>query len=187
MKTMNQFRRSVCNQVEDVWDLYPDLKPAEKLFMVLDHFVTEAIRTDDHTKLPSYGELAKKFDGLYINPKTGRPTSDAINWVMKLVSMIRRDKGHPHIRPYTAPFVETLVDGTEVVRNYLNLLMGKKAIASVNAKLEAQKQGLTQSQRMNRELENVKRVKKEIDHYREELQARQDDANRRKRGGRRKP
>lgn len=180
MKTKNQFRKSKMQEIMTIYDLYPDLELHERLFMVLDELVRKAIHKNDHTELASFNEFARIFEGLFINPKTGRPTADALNWINKLVTRIRRDKGHPHIRPYTEAFIEILADGTEVVRYYLNLLRGSKAVTYVNLRLEKQKQGIKENQAKNRDLVNVKRVMKEAEQYRDQLIMKQQDATRKR-------
>jgi hypothetical protein len=181
MKTKNQFRKQKCEEIERIWDLYPDLSASERLFMVLDDLVRKAIQTNDHTKLASYNELGRVFNGLFLNPKTGQPTLESINWVRRLTTLIKRDKSHPHIRPYTEAFIEILADGTEVVRYYLNLLRGSKAVTYVNNRLESQKQGLKENQAKNRDLVNVRKVMKEAERFRDELIIKQQDATRKKR------
>ena len=157
--------------------MYPDLAIQDRLFMVVKEFARKAYQSGDHTYLASYAELAKVFDGLYINPKTGRPALEAINWIRTLVSRIRKDKGHPHIRPYTEPHIEVDVEGNEVVRNYVNILMGSQAVKAKNLVLEKQKTGISEAQDDNKEVVNVKKVMKEVDEYSEYLEQRQREAN----------
>ena len=148
---------------------------------LLDDLVKKALRTGDHTQLASMNELAKVFEGLFINPKTGQPTLDAINWVRKLVTRIRKDKGHPHLRPYTEPHTEIDVSGEEIVRYYLNLLIGSRAVTYKNLQLEKQKTGLTETQKINKENSNPKKVMKEAEEYSNYLIQKQQDANDKKR------
>lgn len=180
LKTKNQFRESKMKEAQKIYDLYPDLLVHERLFMILDEFSRNAIRKEDHTQLASLNELAVLFDGIFINAKTGKPTADALNWTSRLVTKIRKDKGHPHIRPYTQPYVEVLADGTEAVRNYLDFLRGSKAVYVVNNRLEGQRTGIRQAQKLNEELLNTKRVMREVEHYRIQLQIKQDEANRKR-------
>jgi hypothetical protein len=181
MKTKNPFRKDKMEEIDQIWKQYPDLTPSERLFVVLDELVRKATHAADHTKLASLNEYAKVFNGIFVNAKTGRPTDESLNWIRKLVTLIRKDKGHPHIRPYTEPHIEVLVDGTEVVRYYLNLLRGTRAVTYVNNRLEMQRQGLKESQAANRDLANVKKVMKEADLYRGELEVKQQEANDKKR------
>lgn len=167
-------------EIEDIWQDYPDLSQHERLFVVLDELVKKSIELDDYTQLPSLNELAKKFEGLFVNPKTGMPTADAINWIRKLATKIKKDKGHPNIRPYTEPHIEIAVDGTEVLRWYLNLLRGSAAVNRVNTALETQRTALKEIQATNRDLVNVKKVLKEAEQYREELEIKQQEAIRKR-------
>lgn len=166
--------------------MYPDVPLHERLFMILDYLVTNAIRNADHTILASLNELASLLGPLFINPKTGTPTAEAMNWIRRLSTLLRKDKGHPHIRPYTEAHVEITPDGQEVVRYYLSLLMGPRAIKEINLRLEKQKTGLTEAQNMNTELGNVKKVMKEAEEYREYIEAKQRDANFKKRKGKKR-
>lgn len=160
--------------------MYPDLKTHDRILVVIEHLFQKMLRLDDPTELASYNELAT-LERLFVNPKTGKPTTDAINIIRKLVTLIKKDKAHPHIRPYAIPKVEITVDGKEVVRNYVTLLMGPQLVAEINARLEKQKTGLTESQKANKELVNMRKVMKELEQYIEELKAQQEDANRKKR------
>lgn len=181
MKTRNQFRSSKMVEIEKIWDRYNGLDPVERMFMVVEELSRKAIALHDHTQLPSHNELAKIFDGIFVNPKTGQPTYvPAIKWIKRLLSYLRKDKGHPHIRPYTEMHVEELIDGTEVVRNYVNFLRGKKAVIFVNQRLEIQKMGLEEIQKQNRDLEDVRKVAKELDLYRMELELKNRDAKKRR-------
>ena len=168
-------------EIQKIWDTYPDLALDERLFMVLNDLVRKYMQSEDHTKLASMNELARVFEGLFMNPKTGMPTAEAINWIRKLVTRIRKDKGHPHIRPYTVAFVEVTADGQEVVRYYLSLLMGIKAIKEMNLRLEKQITGIREAQKENRETLNVKKVIKEADEYARYLELKQREANERRR------
>jgi hypothetical protein len=168
-------------EIERIWDRYRYLDPMERMFMVVEELSRKAVQMHDHTQLPSHNELAKIFDGIFVNSKTGQPTYiPAILWIKRLLSYIRKDKGHPHIRPYTEMHVEELADGTEVVRNYVNFLRGKKAVIFVNQRLEIQKMGLEEIQKQNRDLEDVRTVSKEVDLYRMELELKNRDAKKRK-------
>ena len=181
MKTKNQFRTSKMIEIEKIWDRYKYLDPVERMFMVIQELSTKALDMNDHTQLPSHNELARIFDGVFLNPKTGLPTYvPAVLWIKRLLSYIRKDNGHPHIRPYTEMHVELLADGTEVVRNYVNFLRGKKAVIFVNQRLEEQKMGLEEIQKQNKDLENTGMVKKEIFLYKMELELKNRDAKKKK-------
>jgi len=182
MKTRNAYRDKKISEIRGIYGLYPDLSLSERLFMVLDSQVRRAMSKDDYTELSSIGELARVFEHFFLNDK-GKPNGDAINLMNKIISQLRKDKGHPHIRPFTEPHIEMDPYGNEVIRNYLNLLRGSKAVTYVNNRLEKQITGLKQSQRQNRELINVRKVLREAEQYREELEIKQQDANR-KRGKR---
>lgn len=186
MKTKNQFRSEKMKEIQKIWDIYPDLALHERLFIVLDELVRKALRTGDYQQLASLNELARVFEGLFINPKTGHPTADAINWIRKLVTMIRKDKSHPHIRPYTEPHTEIDVSGQEIVRWYLNLLIGSKAVTQVNLRLEKQKTGISETQKANKENANPRKVMKEAEEYAIYLKQKQQDANDRKRKDKRR-
>lgn len=187
MKTKNQFRIEKAEEIKQIWDMYPDLSEHERLFVVLDELVRKAMARDDYTELASIHEYAALLGDLFINARTGRPNADARNWVSKLITALRKDKGHPHIRPYTEPHVEISDRGEEIVRNYLNLLRGKLAIIRINNRLEGQITGLQQAQKENTELKNIRQVMKEAEAYREELEIKQQDANsKRKRGNKKR-
>lgn len=181
MKTKNQFREKKMVQIEQIWDKYKWLDPSERLFMVCDQCSRDAATYQDHTHLPSHNELARIFDGVFLNPKTGQPTyRPAILWIKKLLTYIRKDPAHPHIRPYTESHVEALPNGEEVVRHYVNFLRGKKAVIIVNQHLERQKMGLTEIQQQNNDLIDTRKVAKELDLYRMELELKNRDNRKRK-------
>src|SRR5262245_12533250 len=177
MRTRNQFRKSKMQEIQALYDLYPDLPLHERLFKVLHELVKRAIQKNDYTELGSLNEFAKIFEGLFINPQTGRPTADALNWVRKLITKIKKDKAHPHIRIYAEPHVEVDATGEEVVRYYLNLLRGSRAVIFINNMHEKHRTRLREQQNANKEATNVKRVMKEADTYSNQLEQKQRDAN----------
>lgn len=181
MKTKNQFRSSKMKEIQQIWEMYPDLSLHERLYAVIHPFVKKSLESQDHLHLASVNECARVFEGLFINPKTGMPTADAINWIRRLLTRIKKDKGHPHIRPYTQPFVEVTVDGQEVIRYYITFLMGSKAIKEMNLRLEKQVTGLKEAQKQNKETFNPKKVMKEADEYMAYLELKQREANEKKR------
>jgi hypothetical protein len=102
-----------------------------------------------------------------------------------LLSQVRKDRRHPHIRPYCRPYVETLVHGLEVIREYVEILAGREAIRKANERLQRLSIGAKEAIKANNELLKVRLVKKETSEYRRELEAKQQDANNRRR--RRRP
>jgi hypothetical protein len=185
MKTKNMYRDSKVREMEGIRDLYPDLAQHEQKFVIIQDLFKQYQVSGDHQKLGSLDEYSKVFNGIYIHPKTGRPCADSVNATRRLLTVIRKDKGHPHIRPWIQPFVEVLADGTEVIRNYVTLLVGRQAVNYQNVKLETQRQGLKESQKANNDCVNTRRVKKELEQYRVELEIKQQEAirKRKQKGG----
>jgi hypothetical protein len=161
--------------------LYPDLERSEQMFMVVDTLEERAIKTDDHTKRASLKELGKGFEPIF----QAGPIGWLIAQAQKLLSQVRKDRRHPHIRPYCRPYVETLVHGLEVIREYVEILAGREAIRKANERLQRLSIGAKEAIKANNELLKVRLVKKETSEYRRELEAKQQDANNRRR--RRRP
>ena len=181
MKTQNQDRKEKVKEIKGILSLYPDLERHEQMFMVLDTLEERAIKTNDHTKRASHKELGKGFEPLY--------QAGPIGWLIvqsqRLISQVRRDRRHPHIRPYCRPYLETLVNGLEVIREYVEILAGRQAIRKANERLQRLAIGAKEAIKANNALQNTRRVKKEVTEYRQELEAKQLDANNRRR--RRRP
>lgn len=167
MKTKNQYREKKMIEIEQVWDKYPNLSPHERLFKVLKYLVEKSESNNNHQELPSRKELARIFDGIYLNPKTGEPTEiPAMRYIDRLLTRLRKDKGYPRIRPYVQMFVETLTEtGEDVIRFYVTFLRGRKHVRFINQMLERQKEGISEIQDQNNELINVREVNKELDAY----------------------
>ena len=181
MKTTNNNRNEKFKEIKAILSLYPDLDRVERLFMVVDTLETRALRTDDHTKRASIVEYGKAFEPLFASG----PFDWIVIQILRLISQLRRDTRHPHIRPYVRPYVEILANGIEVVRNYLEILAGREAIRKPNERLEKLVIGGRQAIKKNNELANVRRVRRECEQYRLELEQKQQDANNRRRRGRR--
>lgn len=177
MRTLNQKRDDKIAEVRAIRDLYPDLTRIEQCFMVLKKLEERALKTNDHTKRASHHEIGHGFEALFQQGPSGWINIQA----QRLIRAIRKDNAHPHIRPYVHAYVETLVSGDEVVREYVELLFGKKAIDLVNLKLAGQMTGIKNAMKKNQELANARKVMKEADTWEQELEAKQQVANSQKR------
>jgi hypothetical protein len=181
IKTKNRFRPRKIEEITDIWERYPDLTAEERLFKVLNELVRKATRMNDHTQLPSIGEVAIVINPLFVNPHTKRASADGWNLVRRLVSKINKDDGHPHIRIYTEPHVETVVNnGIEVIRHYLSFLKGKARVNAVNKQIGKVISGLVNNQKLNEDLYSNAKVTKELDRWDKELEAKQKEATRRR-------
>lgn len=167
MKTKNQYREKKMIEIEQIWDKYPNLAAHERLFKVLMHLLEKAEKYNDHQQLASRKELARIFDGIFLNPKTGQPTEiPALRYIDRLLTKLRKDNGYPRIRPYVQMFIETLTEtGEEVIRFYVTFLRGKKHVEYINKRLEREESALHEIQEQNNELVNTRLVNKELEQY----------------------
>jgi len=151
----------------------------ERVFLLLKGSEREVKATGDEGRRPSVAELAAAVERLFPGKHN---LQKAIKMIENALSRLRKDPRYPLVRPYKKPVVEMLVDGSEVIRNYIAFLMGKAFVAIVNARAQRRIEGERRWMKQNEKNVNIRKVTKELDEYERQLIAKANSRRRRGRG-----